>query len=141
MATPGVDATQQRSQDQGVASRAGQHQVFVERSFQHPRVGNAKHRVGLLHVVGDAQAGLGFAMGCQPVVEIAAQAEVERPASLGDRVLHIESKLFDVGVSVESGTGRWRRRRNRLPAAGVGRVRSKQPSELKKSALEVNGAG
>ena len=79
-------------------------------------------------------------MSRESVVDVATQPEVERPASLGDGVLHIQSKLFDVGVSVES------EQAARGPAqpsavAGVGRVRSKQPSELKKSALEVNGAG
>ena len=95
-------AAQQRSQDERIASRAGQHQVFVERSFEHPGIGHAKNSVGLLHVVGHAQARLGFFVRCQPVVEVAAQAEVERPASLGDGVLQVERELFDVAMSAEA---------------------------------------
>ena len=77
----------------------------------------------------------------EAVVEIAAQAQVERPASLGDRVLHIESELFDVGMSVETEQSAGPAPAQPSAVAGVGRVRSKQPSELKKPAFAVNGAG
>src|ERR1700690_1364782 len=38
------------------ASRAGQHQVFVERSLQRASVRNAQHRVRRLDVVGDTNS-------------------------------------------------------------------------------------
>ena len=67
----------QRRQDQGITSVVSQHQVLVEGSLQNTRVGNSKHRVGLLYVVGDSDAGLGFAMGGQAVIEITPQSEIE----------------------------------------------------------------
>src|SRR5579864_4590555 len=40
-------------------------------------------------------------MGAQPVVKIAAQAQIEAPVSSADRVLDVERSLFDVGMSAE----------------------------------------
>ena len=56
----GVDGSnrvqsKQRIQDRVAAPDAGKHQVFIERSFQSARVGNAKNRVGRLDVVSDAE--------------------------------------------------------------------------------------
>ena len=39
--------------------------------------------------------------GGQAVVEITAKAKIERPVSLGDRVLDVEGEFLDVGVAVE----------------------------------------
>ena len=56
------------------ASDAGEHQVFVERRFQCSRVGDTQNRVGLLNVVGDAQARLGLAGGGESVVDVTANS-------------------------------------------------------------------
>ena len=42
---------------------AGEHQIFVKGRFESSRVGDAKHGVGPLNVVGDAQARLCLAGG------------------------------------------------------------------------------
>ena len=56
------------------APGAGEHQIFVEGSFQQSRVGDAEYGIRLLDVVRDSEARLNFLMGGKPIVEIAAQA-------------------------------------------------------------------
>ena len=82
-----ASAGKKRIQHAVAAADAGKDQVLVEGSFEHARVGDAQNRVGLLDVVGDAQAGFGFPVGAEAVIEVAAQAEIERPVPFGDRVL------------------------------------------------------
>src|SRR5438876_11772921 len=49
-------------------ANTGKHQVFIERSFQNSRIRGPKNGVGLLEVVGNPHAGLGFSMGSQTIV-------------------------------------------------------------------------
>ena len=45
--------------------------------------------------------GSGFFVCRQAIIEIAAQAEIEGPASFRDRVLHVKSQFLHVGVAVK----------------------------------------
>jgi hypothetical protein len=40
-------------------------------------------------------------VGTQAVVDIAAEAKVDRPVAAGDGVLQVEAEEFDVGVAIE----------------------------------------
>ena len=110
-----------------VASLARQHQVLVERSLHGAGIGNAQDRVGRLDIVGDAQARLGLRGAGDAVVFVEAQPEIEGPVVDGDGVLDVESEFLDVGMAVDSCTGRWwysgsRRKRAAAPF-GSGRNR------------------
>ena len=54
-------------------------------------------------------------MAGQAVVEVAANSEVEIPASRGDRILNVQGQLFDVGVAVE-----------RIQASSAGQIEGQQ---------------
>src|SRR5215471_18008688 len=71
------------------AAGAGQDQVFVERRFKRPSVGNTKDGMAWLDVVGDAQARLGLRRVADPVVNVAANSQVERPVFPADCVLDV----------------------------------------------------
>src|SRR5271155_86907 len=89
------------SNDRVQASLAREHQIFVERGLESSRVGNAKNGIGRLDVVGDAEARFCLTSSRQPVIQIAANSQVERPISLRDRVLYVERELFHVRVAVK----------------------------------------
>ena len=57
---PSAVAKEKRVQNVVAATRAGEHQIFVEWSLQDSRIGGAQYRIAALDVVGDADAGLGF---------------------------------------------------------------------------------
>ena len=40
-------------------------------------------------------------MGAQTVIEIAAQAKVERPVSFADRILQVQGELLDIGMPMK----------------------------------------
>src|SRR6267142_2828378 len=71
---------------------------FSLKGVSSARVGDAKNRVAGLDVVSDTEARLRLLVSGQAVVEITAQAKVERPASLGDRILEVEGELLHVRV-------------------------------------------
>ena len=75
----GVGAAEQRVENRVAASDAREHQVLIEGGFQNTRVGGAKNCVGLLDVVCDAEARLGFGWGGQTVVKVASNSKIERP--------------------------------------------------------------
>src|SRR6266581_3326724 len=64
--------------------------TLVEGGFQYSRIRSTKYRVRLLHVVSDADTGLGFLVRSQAVVQITAQTQIYGPVSLCDRVLHVQ---------------------------------------------------
>src|SRR5665213_2007877 len=72
------------------------HQVFVEWSFQCARVGHSKDGVARLDSVGNTDSRFGLAGNRQPIVKVAAHAQVEEPRSLGDLVLKVERKFLHV---------------------------------------------
>src|SRR5437899_8103155 len=92
---------EQRIQDRRVAAFICEHQILIEGSLQYSRVGDAKHGIARLDVVGDPEARLGFPMGYKAIVEITAQANVESPVAFRDGVLGVKSQLFHVGVTVK----------------------------------------
>src|SRR5579864_1455143 len=65
-------APKKRVQHRVAAPDTGKHQVFVEGCFQHTRIRNPQYGVGLLYVVGDPKAWLGFPMGRKAIVKIPA---------------------------------------------------------------------
>src|SRR3981081_2135242 len=91
---------QKRVQHRVCASGAGKDQVFIEWGFQYARIRNAKDGVRPLHVISNAEAGFGFLVRREAVVQIAAQAQIHGPISLGDCVLHVEGEQLNVGVPV-----------------------------------------
>src|SRR5579864_2105093 len=68
----GFKTAQQRIQHCVIAPGTGKNQVLIEWRFQHARIRNPEHGVGLLYVVGDPKTRLGFAMGGKAVVKIPA---------------------------------------------------------------------
>ena len=93
--------TQKGIQDGIVTSHAGEHEVLIKWSLQHPGIGNAKYRIAWLDVVGDAKAGLALAMSYQTVIKISTETEIKRPISFGDDVAYIQCEFFHVGVTTE----------------------------------------
>src|SRR5215831_5560905 len=94
-------AAEQRSQHRGIASQAGEYEVFVEGSFEYPGVRDSQDSARGFDVVGDPQTGFELLVGGEAIVEIRAQAHIERPVADVDRVLREESELLDVSVSVK----------------------------------------
>src|SRR5438128_12462110 len=82
--------SQKRIQHRIGTSRAGKDEVLVEGGFQYSRIRSTKYRVRLLHVVSDADTGLGFLVRSQAVVQITAQTQIYGPVSICDRVLHVQ---------------------------------------------------
>ena len=93
--------TKQGIQHNRAASRAGEHQIFVERSFHYTCVGDTQNRVARFDVVCNTDARLGFPVGAQTVIEIAAQAKVERPVSFADRILQVQGELLYIGMPMK----------------------------------------
>src|SRR5208337_919906 len=80
---------------------AGQDKIFIERTLQRSRIGNAQHRVGPLNVVSGSETRLGLTRNDQAVVQIAANSQVERPVSLGDRILQVKGQLFYIRMTAK----------------------------------------
>ena len=97
-----VSAAEQRVQHRRSAADAGEHQIFVKGGLECAGVGNPQNGVGGLDVVGRAEARLRFPVRGEAVVEVAAQTEIERPASFGDRVLKVDAELFDIGMTAKA---------------------------------------
>src|ERR1700720_1577718 len=93
--------TEQGIQYHRAASRAGEYQVLVEWSFHYTCVRDTQNCVAWFDVVGNTHARLGFLVGTQTVIEITAEAKVERPVSFGDRILQVQGELLNIGVPVE----------------------------------------
>src|SRR6185437_16871966 len=83
------------------ASDAGDDQVLVERSFQFARVGSPQDSVGAFYIVRKPDSRLGFIMSGKPVVEVAAQSEVDRPISFAYGVLRVQRELLYIGMPFE----------------------------------------
>src|SRR5580698_2478864 len=83
-------AEKQRRQHLVCASLAGQYEIFIERRFQGARIGNAKNGIGLLDAVGSAKTRLRLTGYCQAVIQIAADAQIEKPVASLDLVLDIQ---------------------------------------------------
>src|SRR5208337_5582186 len=84
-----------------IAPFAGQDKIFIERTLQRSRIGNAQHRVGPLNVVSGSETRLGLTRNDQAVVQIAANSQVERPVSLGDRILQVKGQLFYIRMTAK----------------------------------------
>src|ERR1041385_2258982 len=84
------------------AREAGEQEVFIERRFQRPRVGNTQDRPGLLEVVGDTGARLETVISGGAGVVLSAKANLEQEIARLDRILHIEGILIDVGGCMEA---------------------------------------
>src|SRR5581483_918814 len=82
-------ASKQWIQDRTVAANAGNDQVLVEWRLQQSRVGNAKHCVAALYVVRNSKPWFRFLMRGQSVVEIPAQAHIERPSAFCNLILDV----------------------------------------------------
>src|SRR5271163_3521954 len=93
----------EKGADDGVeAAEAGEDQVFVERSLQGAGVGSAQNGVGFFDVVGNTEARLGLRAVGQAFIDIAADAEVERPIFQSDGILHVHGELLHVRVARET---------------------------------------
>src|ERR1019366_1883436 len=83
-------ASEQGREDNASASLAGDDEVLVERCLKCASIRGAQDGIGPLDGVGDADAGFGLAGDSETVVEIAAQADVDRPVACRDLVLGVE---------------------------------------------------
>ena len=66
------------------------------------RIRNSQHRIAPLMLYAIPSSGLRFLVSRQSVVEITAQAHIERPCPFCDLVLDVKRELFYIGVSVET---------------------------------------
>src|SRR6266404_3219354 len=80
---------------------ARKQEIFVERSFHRPGVGNPQDRSSLLDVVGDSQAGLRTGFRDQTVVMVEAKTESEYEAARGERIVNVGGELIDIGCGVK----------------------------------------
>src|SRR5277367_5950568 len=106
----GAAAGKKRIQHRVAAPYVGKHQVFVKRTLHRSCVRNAENGVGALDVVRHAETRFSFSVRRKSVVEIAAQSEIQRPVSFGDRILDVKTKFLDVGVAVKRVKGARRAR-------------------------------
>src|SRR5271166_4833282 len=74
---------------------------FSLNGVQRACIRGAKDHVDGLDIVGKSYPGLGLSSGREPVIEVAADSQIERPVALGDRVLNVQRKLLYVGVAQE----------------------------------------
>src|SRR6202042_1425490 len=72
------------------ATFAGKYKILVERRLQRPGIGHAQHRIGALDAVRNSQTRFCLRGAGQPVVDIAAYAEIKEPVAGLDRVLDIK---------------------------------------------------
>src|ERR1035438_4952646 len=96
-----AEGRHQECEKRAAASRAGNNQIFIERSFHGSRVGNLKDRIGWLKVVCDSNARLGLPGDGEAVVQITANAEVKAPVPNSNRVLDVHGQFFNVRMSME----------------------------------------
>ena len=87
------------------AGGAGEHQIFIERSFVGMRIGYPQHRLGRRNQVGQARSGLRLGAFADAVVAVPPEPQVECQLAEVDAVLSIERLLPDVGMTVVSEQG------------------------------------
>ena len=92
-------APKQRIKQGRVKTDAREHEIFVERSFEHACIRNSQHRSAGFDVVSDTQTRPRLTGTGDAVVDVAANSEVERPVLQRDCVLKIQGKFPDVGAA------------------------------------------
>src|SRR5580765_3074507 len=88
-------------EDASGVSHACHNQVLIKGSLQNASVGNPQNRVRWFDVVGDTEARFYLAIARKSSVQVTANAHIEGPTTLGNRVLDIQRNFFDVGVAAK----------------------------------------
>src|ERR1039458_3920785 len=84
-----------------IAALARKHEILVEWRLKRARIRGAKHCVGRLYVITEADARLRLPGYGEPVVKIAANANIELPVARRNRVLDIKCQFLHVSAPAE----------------------------------------